>query len=486
MVNDLTNDQILAELAEINHEPTMVDSITPQPVLGYELQYLVELKDDVLTIKGMGKENSEEEIESLQRTIAKRVASSKAIAAGIGTDLEPGCTSDPNNSIIATIRSRNNAYVCCELHPGAIEVYRVTSVKNINRLALDGICNRDALRANFGKDGWMSHIEELEKYYGNNFTISNLRLVPTERFESPQGVYYKYAMYHVGDPLDYSSVVDGVRIAAYFQPRLPYYLYATKAILTSHDAAARYISRLVTPTWFRKGPKTLPGYSAYSSDFGDENSGFHKEVLAAFSDPASMHIVEMRGMADGAVQTVMVSGFYNYAARFSYAQSAEGILSDYAAIRKMVQSVNADKPCEKPTYELMFNRLVITTLFAILSNNMLIIANARFYRRLKHLGLIVNCNELISNENRIHIWRLLAEYRPDLTNGETYLRLAADKNDPIATLVMLDFKDLPWSRLTNDESVHQLECMVDAETWRVIEPKFRVTNVKVMEKQHVC
>lgn len=455
-----------------------------ETLLGYELEYIVDLTDGVITLTAMGSDKDDDDYNALLRALNRRIDSNVTRTLDLTVNLNPGCTKDSSNAIISTIRSRNNAYVCCELHPGAVEVYRITAIKNIHRLALDGICNRDALRDNFGKDGWMSNLEQLEKAYDGNYFISNLRLVPTQRINSPQGVYYKFALYHVGDPIDYSEVVDGVRIAAHYRPRHRFYLYATDAMITSTEYAARYISRIISPSWVNKQDEVPMGYTAYLDTVNNRHHEYHKNVIEAFSSPKSMELLEIRGLVDGAVQTVLVSGFYAIAAQYTNAHSTQRILEDYAALRQYVQRTDCNEPPE-PTYELLYNKLIVSTLLAILSNNMLIIANKKFYRRLRHLGLILNERELDSNANRVHIWRLLAQYRPDLTFGEVAIVAETTIDDPIATLTLEKFKMLTWSTLTRIGNVLRLECILRPQEYRKVIETFRFSNIDIKE-QYAC
>lgn len=266
-----------------------------------------------------------------------------------------------------------------------------------------------ALMRNFEPGGIGYHCDIISAKITLDRNQSNLVLVPVRKFKDPTGDYWEYKLHYTGDNINLTERIDGTIVGRGFS-KFDVSIFGNIDSLCETDMA-RFKHDLGT-----EGSIVTGGLEAEENALNEQHK-FVKRISFSLRDVSlnneinskplhlkGSYFKEIKDLVDGKLYKTTIATY----AQWHSCLREDEVLSDYVAFKRFLRLPENKVPNPDTNLDILNNKLVASTLARILHGLPLIIANRRFYRQLKHLGLIQNYSrEMHTFENKFYIWKLL-------------------------------------------------------------------------------
>lgn len=377
---------------------------------------------------------------------------------------------------VADVCNRSNASYTAVNEGNIIKIFKIGDNKLANKLAV--FTHENSFLKNYEKDGILANLNRtLHEIIGVN-NVHNCRLVPVRFIKDPSGDYWEYKIYYHGDPLEFNSVKNGVRYAEHFFSRHKVSIYGNIAIFKNgihgetSDTLLSLLSELINNQSYTSAianlNKAFSSYRALLPGYKEINIARADSVM---SPDAKLKVYRSTDLINGVVRTCTIAG--TYASPFE----SGGIIKDMVKFKELLKLPKNCVPNPPLDLDILEIPLVRKTIWNILNRVCLVVTDARFYRRLKHLGIILNDRNLNSVANFFHLWKLCKVHIPEFVERTDIIKFKTSTKNIAGKVLMATIQSEQYNLFTETKDELCIE---------VITGKLLINSYRLMAKQYNC
>lgn len=358
-----------------------------------------------------------------------------------------------------------------------------TAFKGIGRLNYHKFTCPESFERNMQLEGIALTYDRTIKEITDLDNAQNIRIIPVKRYVTPDGHYFKYKLYYIGDPLDYSTVEGGVHIASHFHSRHKCEIFGNLYGSTNANIIETLAELTSSLADNRDGKiNHFKRYGSFNRPRTEtENKALETDQMLGYID-----VTVLRGLVDDVVQTMTVNRMFVKLGKLGGVGDPIDLLRHYRDFKQYLQLDRIQLPNPEIDISIILNPLVNATLRNILAKISLIVASRKFYRGLQHLGLIANYKNVNSDENRMHVWRVLRQYTPNAIHGDELLSLRTSYSNAAGSLYIAEMWNVGMQRLERTKDGLALDIVLGAADAQAVRYAADKLNIECKVEAPLC